>query len=640
MAPRNIPTQKIFCLLALLVIPAIYWPGLAGGLMLDDFSALPSLFTTIENCGFWCGVMSGSTGPTGRPISLFSFALQQTHWPDAYYFKFVNISIHLINSFLVFLIFFQVLKNKYSLRKSGYIAILATVLWAIWPLQISSVLYVVQRMVLLSSLFVLTGLYVYVRFRENFSDEWKSDLGKWATYLFAIGLCGLLAIFSKESGVLLVVYIAALELILYSGSQSFSRYEKWFRYVALPVPLLGLIGFLFYKVLSQGELLYLAREFTLQERLLTECRILLDYLGSLFLPKVSSLGLYHDAYPKSTSIFEPISTLFSLLFLVISAILGLAYRKKLPLISLAILWFLGGHLLESTVLPLELYFEHRNYLPIMMLTLAFVTVVFSLIQKASRPLVKWIFSSVFVIYGVIISGVTYSQVVVWGNKLNYGVVQAIEHPESVRARTLLIDVYNELGQVDKGFEEFQKMQEDFPQVAGIIVGHIEFACYDPKYPLLPIEEVVQKLEKAKFGYGVIVSVATTISEISEQKCQKVQPDYLLNIIHALKNNPLYSKKKTLLEGYEVSLLTLMGDYERAVDVYASMNVLQPEHWPRYISLLATLKRFDEALKVAEKAIEVLDYQSHYSIYLDDVKRFKENLKEDIEKNLPKNHNKI
>ena len=44
---------------------------------------------------------------------------------------------------------------------------------------------------------------------------------------------------------------------------------------------------------------------------------------------------------------------------------AIVYRANpvLKPVAFGIAFFLGGHLLESTVLPLELYYEHRNYLP-------------------------------------------------------------------------------------------------------------------------------------------------------------------------------------------------------------------------------------------------------------------------------------
>jgi hypothetical protein len=44
-------------------------------------------------------------------------------------------------------------------------------------------------------------------------------------------------------------------------------------------------------------------------------------------------------------------------------ILSILWRKRFPIVAFAVLWFLVGHSLESTVFPLEIIHEHRNYLP-------------------------------------------------------------------------------------------------------------------------------------------------------------------------------------------------------------------------------------------------------------------------------------
>ena len=157
----------------------MYWPGLTGVFMLDDFSSLPTLYTTIENCGLWCGTMSGSTGPTGRPISLLTFALQADFWPDPYSFKLFNVFIHMANAALVFLILRLILKRLNPSLPYFYIALFSAVLWAVWPLQVSSVLYAIQRMVLLSSFFVLLGVLFYLFFRIRLEADWKGEFNKW-----------------------------------------------------------------------------------------------------------------------------------------------------------------------------------------------------------------------------------------------------------------------------------------------------------------------------------------------------------------------------------------------------------------------------------------------------------------------------
>ena len=617
--------QKTFIVLLAVVGSLLYYPGLYGGFMLDDLSSLPPLFDSINGCGFWCGVMSGSTGPTGRPLSLITFAWQANSWPEAFPFKLVNLLIHLINSVLIVLIFRKVLKLITPSENFFYIPILAGFLWAVWPLQVSTVLYVVQRMVLLSSTFVLLGVLYYLTLRAKLFNEWAGNLRPWILLAAGLAFFGIAAIYTKESGVLLLFYIFVLEFLLFktaNSAQPKDRLVSFFRFICLIVPACAFIAYILMNNLGRAEELYILRSFSLEERFLTQGRVLVDYLNLLLVPRVSELGLYHDDYVFSRSFLDPLSTLFCWLFLVFLMIIAWYSRVRFRLLSLAICWFFAGHILESTILPLELYFEHRNYLPIAFISLALVTYSYSLVKLASQQTVKIVFYSIIALYLAIILLVTFNQTRLWGNELQYKAVQASEHSGSVRARSLLVDAYNQLGEIDKAFVEMQKMQKDFPDIAGMIVGHIEFACYDPKYPILPIEELVTRLEQARFGFGAIVTIQGTLEEISEGKCTSVTTDYVLRLIHALQRNPLYVTKRNLLKGFEASAYFQLGELQKAVDILKSFP-LSAEQWPFYISLLATLGHFEEAIQEADKGIDALKYKPQYSYYIEDLKRLKQ-----------------
>lgn len=632
----------LFFFISLFVITLFYWPGLSGNFMLDDLGSLPPLYSSMDICGFWCGVMSGSTGPTGRPVSLLTFALQFGSWPNPFNFKLFNLGMHLFNAVLVFFILSLVLKRFFIVLPVFYIALLATLLWALWPLQVSSVLYVIQRMALLSSFFVLLGILFYLIVRIKLEGEWFGQLSKWLLLCFGLSITGLLAIYSKESGVLLLVYVFVLEAILFRRPlpeqeasllgipiANSDKFKNIFWYAGLVLPMVLFVSFILVRYIGQADYYYGIREFNVSERFLTQGLVLIDYLKSLFLPKASNLGLYHDSYPISISLFSPITTLFSWIFIVVLLVAAWFFRKKNSLFSLAVFWFFGGHILESTILPLEIYFEHRNYLPIVFLTFGLVYCVYLLLCKASRSIVRYSLIIISVCYLALVLFLTFSQAKLWGDPISYGVVQAHEHPESVRARSLLVDIYNKTGYVDKGYEEMLKMQSDFPDVAGIIVGDIEFACYDEKYKLKPLDQVIPKLETAKFGYGAIVSISQSFQEIVEGKCKSISVEYLYSLLQALKKNTSYTSKIHLLENNEVNILTFLGRYDEAVDLYSNMT-LEAEQWPRYISLLGELGRFEEALAVSQQALKALAGKPHYSMYYQDAVRFHKALKEDIQ----------
>jgi tetratricopeptide (TPR) repeat protein len=107
---------------------------------------------------------------------------------------------------------------------------------------------------------------------------------------------------------------------------------------------------------------YEKRTFTLEERLLTEPRIIIYYLSQIFYPIASRFSLVHDI-TISTSLVKPWTTLPAILAVISLFGFGLSQTIKRPIIAFGILFCFINHIIESTILPLELFFEHRNYLP-------------------------------------------------------------------------------------------------------------------------------------------------------------------------------------------------------------------------------------------------------------------------------------
>ena len=609
---------KFFALaFALIVIFCMYLPGVTGGFMLDDLSSLPGLFKNIDTCGMACGVLSGSTGPTGRPLSLLTFALQQSQWPNPYYFKLINILIHLLNMVLALAIFILVLKKLGFQKRAFHLSLAASIIWAIWPLQVSSVLYVIQRMSLLSSTFVLVGIWVFLLYRPKLHADWERQLLKPLLFAFALGGVVVLGILSKESAVQLFLYIAILEHLLFASDGSNTKNVRLFRYLCLYLPLAVFWGYLLIKLVGSHVEQYATRDFTMRERVLTQGRVLLDYLQSLLFPKMSNLGLYHDGYLKSTSIFAPLSTLFS--WLVIGGVCASAFinRKKYTLISLVVFWYFAGHVLEGSFWPLELYFEHRNYIPILFVSLVMVVGVNYAFDKASKKIVAQSLGVACSIYVIMLFTMTIMQTKLWGNELEYSIVQAKEHSDSKRARNLLVEAYGRVGMFDESYQEMLRMKADFPGSPGLILGSVEFACYDPKYELEPIEQVVEQLKRSQFGYAGIITIRRALESKLEGLCKGVSSDYLLKSLMAMKENEKFQKKKHLIENLELSVYLEQGKIENALSMFEHMYISE-EQWSTYISLLATNQQFEKALEVSNHAISLLEGKMKHKYYYDDV----------------------
>ncbi len=359
-----------------ILLTLIYWPGLHGGFFFDDepnilqVAGIQIASLSLESLQqAWS---SGGSGPSGRPIAQLSFALNYFFSGfDPFAFKATNLAIHLVNGLWVFAIAQLLLtaaqplaRPRHLLLASGWVA----ALWLLHPIQLLPVLHVVQRMTSLSALFLLAAFWLHIRARtrgglQGFLMLWPSWVLLWP-----------LSFLSKEIGILFPVFVLLWELILHRAYNP-SRPGQLDRFARIFAALAGIctLAVLAYALSPRAQWLWAGfemRPFSLAERLLTEGRVLWFYLGLMLLPRLEAFGLYHDDIAVSTGWLTPWTTLPALLGLV--ALLWLAWwlRRRAPLVSFGIAWFFVGHALESTVLPLELAHEHRNYLPLLGLLLA------------------------------------------------------------------------------------------------------------------------------------------------------------------------------------------------------------------------------------------------------------------------------
>ena len=359
-----------FFLISLLAV-AVYFPGLSGDYMFDDTSNLLSNrqlniksldIESLESAAF-----SSGAGTLRRPVSMASFALNRYFFGvGPYSHKVVNLIIHLLTGLFLFLLSRLILhsyreyhKPELSNRLVTWLPVVISGLWLVHPLNLSAVLYIVQRMTSLAALFTACGLYFYLTGRRRM----LAGEGGLALIIAGLFVCGGLAVFSKENGVLLPLYMLVLEITLFRfRSRSGQADTKIITFFIMVVAIPAMLALLYLASHTTTYLNYSGRDFTLTERLLTETRVLVFYLKMILMPSIRELGLYHEDIAISHGMLDPPTTLFSIMVLVGMLASALLLLGKRPLISLGIFWFFAGHSLESSIFPLEIVHEHRNYL--------------------------------------------------------------------------------------------------------------------------------------------------------------------------------------------------------------------------------------------------------------------------------------
>lgn len=434
-SPRLLPWLGLLALLSIAWF--VYAPGLSGGFLFDDFVNLDALGNSgpVDNWRtFWRYVTSGTADPIGRPLALLSFLIDARDWPaEPEAFLRTNVLLHLCNGALLFALLRSLGRalGPDGPRNSAA-ALLAAGMWLLHPLFVSTTLYVVQREAMLPATFTLLGLLVYAEGRNAF-DKTHGRIGM-GRMLCGLGLGTLLAVLSKANGILLPLLAGTLEITVFNHSAVLNhpagKILRRFRWLALVLP--GLLVFAYLASFFPDLNAPLAhRPWTIGQRLLTEPRVLLDYLFLLAVPRSMSTGLYNDDYAPSLDLWQPAATLPAALAIVGLVVLAFRLRRSAPSLSAALLFFFAGHLLESSAVPLELYFEHRNYLPALLL-----------FWPLARTLCVWsapMATRIAVASAIIalLAFTTHGRVELWGQPKALAALWARQNPESSRAQATI-----------------------------------------------------------------------------------------------------------------------------------------------------------------------------------------------------------
>jgi len=525
---------------AFLVTVMCYWPSLSGPFLFDD---IPNLELLGDRGGLTSAdkyiefITGGKSGPLGRPLSLASFTLDGQAWPtDPRPFRITNLIIHLVNGLMVFLLARLIFSAHYKRETAGKLALLCMTLWLLHPLLVSTTAYIVQRMAQLSTLFTLAGLLCYLRGRNYLSNQLQRG---WAWIIAGLGVCGALALLCKETGILLPFYALVIELTLFS-STSLARRHRSALFVMLCMPLLALLA---YMTLNWGSTLraFEFRPFAMQERLLTQAVVLVDYLQQIIAPRLSGLGIIHDDFPVSRGLLNPMATMASLLAIAALIFLAVWSRKKFPYVSFGILWFFVGHSLEAGPIALELYFEHRNYLPLLGPLVSICAVLPLLSQKLRRllPLLVFLFIGVE-------SFLTWQAATTYGSEERFMQTTLIEHPNSLRAQQYVSNQYILRGQYREALATQESLATKFPEHASIRLSILNLRCILDELPPAQVNTTQEFLEHSSYDRQVVGLLASLISNATVRSCESLGFAELQAVFDALLRNPVMAKNLTML----------------------------------------------------------------------------------------------
>lgn len=545
---------QVLCFWLLVALTAgCFWPAITGPFVFDDFPNLQNLAQLDgridrSSVGLYLATFPGNPG---RPLAALSFLIEDWAWPtSAEAFKRNNVLFHLLAGCLILLLARMLARQRHDPTRATLAALVVTGMWWLHPMQLSATMLVVQRMTILSAIFVLAGLLLYLK---ALSLPRLTDFLRVALAGALLGLCAVLAFLCKENGVLAFAYASALNLTLIRPRlQKMTRFNRnllvWG--TASPILMLCAITLAYLPGIADS---YQTRDFTLGERLLTQPRILLEYLFTIALPRSGGQGVFHDDYVVSRSLLDPLTTgpaLLAILALLASAVW---LRKRAPLYAFAVLWFFAGHLLESTVVPLELYFEHRNYLPMFGPFYATACVVFGSSRRFTMAAL--IVLSVWLLTAALSTRVNAG---IWGDAGRLATLWAQQSPRSVRAAQMLASHYADRGEIDQAKKTFDVAIQMMPQERSLYLQRTLLDCVESGMTETERQELLRIAGQPKHDRG-IVTIAASFSERSlSDGCHGTwTPQNARSLISALLTNPAYAddESKGFLY-YELSRLDL------------------------------------------------------------------------------------
>ena len=565
----------------------LYGPSMGGGFIFDDIPNIEkNLQIRIDSWSFDAlrAVLLESL-QVRRPVVNLTFAINHyLHGYDVWGYRIFNILIHLVNSFLVYSLAVTTLRTPALAgiyRKPAHIALVAAALFLVHPVAVQSVAYVVQRMASLATMFFLLSLICYAKARM--SPRHKHG------FFLACLCCAVLALGSKEFAATLPLIILLYEWYFFRDLKLQSN-KKLLFWAGVCVIAIVSISILFMGSEPLEGLIagYSKRDFTLIERLLTEMRVVVYYLSLFVFPFPERLNLDYD-FGISLALFDPITTFLSLVFLL--SLLGVVVltAKRFRLISFAILWYLINLVIESSFIALEIIYEHRTYLPFVMLFIALSA--FLVNGIANRKLRIMVIGTIF----LTTSAWTYQRAAVWGDAIALWQDVVSKSPDKARPHNNLGAVLRDKNHDVEAIAHFKRAIELDSNYAKPYqsLGDIYYRLGDPDKALSPFQQYVTLVPEDAAGH-------TNLAVALEDTGRTVEAIEHYERAIQLDNGQVSSRQ------YLAVLLYNQGvPADRPIALLKQAISLDPKNSSLYLSLgqiLVRVGRIDEARAVLQQAV--------------------------------------
>ncbi|HEC20368.1 MAG TPA: hypothetical protein ENI97_13640 [Gammaproteobacteria bacterium] len=615
----------------ILAVYALYWPAVPGPFMFDDWVNL-SLLGAHKKLGEFQQVLifitREGTSFIDRPLSRLSFYLNDHAWPSSPEgFRLTNITIHALNSILIWWLSLRLLKlfrPNLSSQTHLLLPFVIALIWAIHPIQVNAVAYIIQRMTLLSGTFVLAGLITYTYGRESLATEPYRGV---ILMSLAIVVFMPLAFLSKQNGILMPLFIAATEFTLFRQTPGHKTARRWsIPFVLGPVVLV--LSALSIRAQEKVFSWYDAQPFTPLERVLTESRILFDYLAAIFLPQAHTSTLFHDNYPISHSLLSPPSTLPAVLGILALTAIAVFGRKRMPLLAFACGWYIVGHLLESSIIGLELYYEHRNYIPLFGPVFALVYATHAALKE--KPAAALGLATTFT---ALLAFITLMNTSVWHTKESLISNWYKENPKSLRTANLMVGLLNERSDYVSARTILQQSAKEWPRNPQPPLLTLLLDCVNNRTGPDSLEKTLSAIPKNYAHSNIVLDILEKLhAPVTAGYCPPLTLDDLERIVQHLLMNPntkradASRKWRTLtynLYFLQARIASEQRNLNKAMQYADKANEILPN--PNLMILqaawLSSAGLYEEALQIARRALTL----SREKALFDALNPYEENL---------------
>ncbi|MGD9174418.1 MAG: tetratricopeptide repeat protein, partial [Desulfobacterales bacterium] len=595
--------EHLLFMLAALIVVVIYANTLTGPFVFDDRPHIvenPYIRLTGLSFDDLKEVIQKSRYPN-RPVANMSLALN--YYANGYNvvgYHAVNILIHICSGFFLYLLLkltlsLPSLRERFSYNK--WIPLLSALLWLVHPIQTQSVSYIIQRMNSMAAMFYILSLLLYVRFRLA---PRKRNKG---LSLSGCVLAAFLSLGTKEIAATLPFFIFLYEWVFFQNLSG-----QWLNRRAPVLAALGafvmVLAFIYLgsNPLDGIKMDYGEREFTPVLRLLTELRVVVFYVSLLLWPHPQRLNLTHD-FSLSVSLFQPPETFFSLLLIAGLLLATICLAKRHPLFSFCTLWFFGNLVIESSVIALELVFEHRLYLPSMLAIFLAVVGLFHFI----RP--QWL-AIVLLCVAVATGSVwTYQRNAVWADDVALWRDCVQKSPTIARAHTNLASALVRRGNLEEAAAHYHTALRIKPEYAEphFNLGIIRAKSGDLSRGLDHFQKAVE-IDPLNFKAQNNLGAALLSTGRLDEAIGHLQT--------ALKINPDYPEAHNNLG----QALQLQGNRDAALTHFKEALQLDPAYAKAHVNLgivLRQMGRLQEARQHFEEALRLRPGYAPARIKLDE-----------------------